>query len=92
MDVQETAARELAELQAKIAERVGTAERGDVKAYNAALAAGWSADELRKIGFPESEKKARVRRRQARPSAPTVAAPAAGATDDVGPEPEAAVA
>ncbi|WP_245993611.1 hypothetical protein [Xylanimonas allomyrinae] len=69
-DVRDETARELAELQAKIAERVGAAERDDVKTYNAALAAGWSVDELRKIGFPEPEKKARVRRRQTRAAAP----------------------
>lgn len=66
VDVQEETARELADLQARIAERVADAERDDVRAYNAAQSAGWSADELRKIGLPEPEKKARVRRRAAR--------------------------
>ncbi|MGW9114513.1 hypothetical protein [Microbacterium sp. NPDC055683] len=62
-DVRTDTERERAELEARIAQRVGDAERDDVRAYNAALAAGWSADELRKIGFAEPEKKARARRR-----------------------------
>lgn len=62
-DVREETARELAELQARIADRVSAAERDDVRAWNAALNAGWSADELRKIGFAEPDKKARTRRR-----------------------------
>lgn len=65
-DVREATARELAELQATITQRVGDAEREDVRAYNAAVSAGWTPDELRKIGFGEPDKKARVRRRAAR--------------------------
>ena len=65
-DVREATARELAELQARIAQRVGDAEREDVRAYNAALSAGWTSEELRRIGFGEPEKKARVRKRAAR--------------------------
>lgn len=67
-DVREATARELAELQARIAQRVGDAEREDVRAYNAALTAGWTPEELRRIGFGEPEKKARVRKRAARRS------------------------
>lgn len=76
-DVREVTERELAELQAKITERVREAERADVKAYNAALSAGWSVDELRKIGYAEPEKKKRTRRRSsARPaSAPSESGP-----------------
>ncbi|WP_367645918.1 hypothetical protein [Paenarthrobacter ureafaciens] len=71
-DIREETARELTELQVRIAERVGAAEREDVLAYNAALSAGWSAEELRKIGFSEPDKKARTRRRAARkPAAKT---------------------
>ncbi|MFC0456221.1 hypothetical protein ACFFGR_06595 [Arthrobacter liuii] len=70
-DVREATAHELAELQAKIAGRVGEAEREDVRAYNAAVTAGWSPDELRKIGFSEPDKKARARRRAARKTTPT---------------------
>lgn len=64
--IREDGARELAEMQARIAERVTSAERDDVKAYNAAVSAGWSADELRKIGFAEPDKKARTRKRAPR--------------------------
>lgn len=49
------------DLQAKISD----AEAADVKAYRAALADGWTADELRKLGFDEPDKKQRVRRRTA---------------------------
>ena len=65
-DVREATARELAELQAKATQRVGDAEREDVRAYNGAVSAGWTPDELRKIGFGEPDKKARVRRRATR--------------------------
>ncbi|WP_250444033.1 hypothetical protein [Actinotalea sp. C106] len=54
-----TARQQLAELREQIAQ----AEREDLRLYNAALSDGWSADELRKIGLGEPEKKARVRRR-----------------------------
>ena len=54
----------------------GDAEREHVKAYNAAAAAGWTAEELRKIGFAEPDKKARVRRRATRK--PAAAATVAG--------------
>lgn len=65
-DVHEQTARELVELQARIAERIRQAEREDVLAYNAALNRGWSAEELKRIGFTEPVKTARVRRRAAR--------------------------
>src|SRR5690606_13359952 len=65
-DVREETDRELAEFQRRIAERVATAEREDVRAFNAALSAGWIVDELRKIGFPEPDKKVRTRRRAAK--------------------------
>lgn len=64
--IREKGARELAELQARISERTTSAERDDVKAYNAAVSSGWSADELRKIGFSEPDKKARARKRAPR--------------------------
>ncbi len=65
-DVREAAARRLADVERENAEQIAAAEREDVKQYSAAQAAGWSADELRKIGYPEPDKKARVRKRQAR--------------------------
>jgi hypothetical protein len=46
-------------------EQIAAAEAEDVKAYRAALSDGWSADELRKLGLDEPEKKQRVRRRAA---------------------------
>lgn len=83
-DVREETDRERAELEARIAQRVGDAERADVKAYNAAVSAGWSADELRKIGLPEPEKKARARRRTSRRSTTsrTSQASSASSADD----------
>lgn len=62
-DEQERANRERAELEARIKERMREFESADLKAYNSATAAGWSSEELRKIGFPEPDKKRRVRRR-----------------------------
>lgn len=87
VDVQDETARELADLQARIAERIADAERDDVRAYNAAQSAGWSAEELRKIGLPEPEKKARVKRRAARkPPAPkTTPEPAETSTEEAVP-------
>lgn len=79
-DVREETERERAELEARIAERISAAERDDVKAYSAALAAGWTDPELRKIGFAEPDKKARARRRAARK-------PANRAVSEAAPEP-----
>lgn len=71
-DVREQTAQELAQLQAQISERIAEAERDDVRAYGAATSAGWSSEELKKIGFAEPDKKARTRRRAARkPTAKT---------------------
>lgn len=50
---------------ADLHEQLAEAERADVRAYNAALADGWSAEELKKLGLAEPDKKARVRRRTA---------------------------
>lgn len=56
-----TARQQLADLR----EQVAQAEREDVRLYSAALADGWTTDELRRLGLGEPEKKARVRRRAA---------------------------
>jgi hypothetical protein len=80
-DVREETDRERAELEAQITQRIGDAERADVKAYNAAVKAGWAIDELRKIGLPEPDKKARTRRRTPRKPAASQAA-ATTTTDD----------
>ncbi len=87
-DVLEATAAELAELQARITQRVADAERDDVRAYNAAVAAGWTADELRRIGFAEPDKKARVRKRVARraPAGATRSASPTGPSGDDAPE------
>ncbi|MEE6289308.1 hypothetical protein V2J52_16765 [Georgenia sp. MJ173] len=69
VDVREETERERAELEARIASRINDAQRDDLRAYNAALSAGWSTTELRKIGFPEPEKKKRAARARRRTSA-----------------------
>lgn len=62
-DVREQTTRELSDLQERIAQRLGEAEGEDARAYAAALSAGWTPEEMRRIGFTEPAKKARVRRR-----------------------------
>lgn len=61
-DERESADRERAELEARLKERVRSFEAADMKAFNAATATGWTAEELRGIGFPEPDKKRRARR------------------------------
>ncbi|MBF4636202.1 hypothetical protein ITJ38_17465 [Agreia pratensis] len=65
-DTRDEAGRKLAEVERETAELVAAAEREDSRLYAAALAAGWSAEELRKVGYQEPDKKARVRKRQTR--------------------------
>jgi hypothetical protein len=65
-DVRESAARRLAEVERETADLIAAAEREDVKQYGAAQAAGWSTEELRKVGYAEPDKKVRVRKRQTR--------------------------
>lgn len=64
-DVKADTARRLAEIERENAERIGAAERDDVRLYSAATKAGWSADELRKIGFDAPAKSRRVARKRA---------------------------
>lgn len=66
LDVQTQTEQELSELRAKATQRVAVAEREDVRAYNASLTAGWTVEELKKIGFGEPVKKTRTRRRNTR--------------------------
>jgi hypothetical protein len=82
-EVREHTARELAELQARLAQQVSDAERDDARAYSGALKAGWTADELKKIGFDEPDHKRRSSRRRSprRPPSPT------GSTDANGDRP-----
>ena len=68
-DVRTDAARRVADLERENAERIGAAEREDVRLFGAATKAGWSADELRKIGFDEPDKQRRVARRRQRDTA-----------------------
>lgn len=89
-DVRAEADRKRAELEAELADSIAAAERADVQGYSAALSAGWTETELRKIGLDEPEKKQRVRKRAARkPSAPK-AAPAATEPVESAPEPTSA--
>lgn len=75
-DVRESVVTRLAEVERETAEQVAAAEREDVKQYGAAQAAGWSVEELRKVGYAEPAKKVRVRKRQARKSPTTARADA----------------
>ncbi|MBX9246707.1 hypothetical protein ICW40_18110 [Actinotalea ferrariae] len=54
-----TARQHLADLR----EQVEQAEREDMRLYGAAIADGWTADELRRLGIAQPERKARARRR-----------------------------
>lgn len=87
----ESADRERAELEARLKDRMREYESADVKAFNAATAAGWTAAELRKIGFPEPEKKRRARRRSTAQSKQQRTAPDAtkgGASESAAPVPD----
>lgn len=66
VDVRADADRRRADLERELATLLSDAEREDVQRYNAALSAGWTDTELRKIGFDEPQKKQRVRKRAAR--------------------------
>lgn len=80
----ESADRERAELEARLKDRMREYEAADVKAFSAATAAGWTPEELRRIGFPEPDKKRRVRRRSTARSKQQKTA--ADSTDDAAPE------
>lgn len=77
-EVKETAARKLAELERQNAEQISAAERDDIRLYNAATKAGWSADELRKIGFDQPAKSRRVTQRRRQNNVAAAAAAPAG--------------
>lgn len=51
-------------------EALSSAEDEDARRFQAALSAGWKVEELRSAGFPEPEKKLRVRKRTAHKPAP----------------------
>lgn len=77
-DIKDEAARKVAEIERQNADDIGAAEREDVRLYSAATKAGWSTDELRKIGFDEPAKLRRIARRRS-PSATRSTSGAAGA-------------
>ncbi|MDJ0459833.1 hypothetical protein PUN71_021730 [Arthrobacter sp. NQ7] len=56
---------------AEAREALAAAEDEDARRYQAALTAGWTADELRSAGLNEPEKKLRVRKRATRRTAQT---------------------
>ena len=61
--------RDLVKSRQKVADArdaLGAAEDEDARRYQAALTAGWTADELRSAGLSEPEKKLRVRKRATR--------------------------
>ena len=64
-------AERITELKCETAEAITEADRADQRAYRAALRAGWSADELKKIGFEKVGKKGTQRKRaQRKPASP----------------------
>lgn len=79
VDVRESSARDVEAAKAKAAADIAAAELADVKAWDAALRAGWQGPELRRIGFTEADKRARVRRRRA--SNATTTSPTPDAVD-----------
>lgn len=82
-DVRDQTTRDVEAAKATAAGKVAAAEAADVKAWDAALRAGWQAVELRRIGFAETATRARVRRR--RPSSST--SPTTPTAGDVGEAP-----
>lgn len=86
LDVRADAVRQLADLKRTTDEQIADAEREDLKQYTAALGAGWSAEEMRKIGLPEPEKRTRARRRSAR-TTPTADTAAGGVHEEVEQDP-----
>lgn len=76
-DIRADGDRRRAELEQQISESIAAAEADDTRAFVAATTAGWSAVELRKIGFSEPAKtRARTRRRKA-PAKPASETPEA---------------
>lgn len=61
--VRADAERRRAELDAELASLIRDAEADDVRSFNAAITAGWTPAELRRIGLEEPQKTQRVRKR-----------------------------
>lgn len=74
------AARRRAEVEQQTAELVRSAEADDARLYLAATRAGWTPAELKKIGFDESAKVGRVRRKKTSTSPERNETPAADPT------------
>ena len=62
-ETRKLAAERVAEAEREAKSLVADAERAHVREYQAATRAGWSADELKGLGFSEPEKTARTRKR-----------------------------
>jgi hypothetical protein len=84
VDARAAAAERLAAVERDNAEQVGEAEREDVLSFQAAVKAGWTRDELRKIGFDEPAKVRRARRKKAGSAPTSSAASVTDASDGVG--------
>ena len=83
VDVRADVEQRRADFEREVAAELAAAEREDVKRWNAAIAAGWSVQELKKIGYEEPEKKKRATRKR---SAPRRAASAASGAVTTGHE------
>lgn len=62
-EILEETTRQRAELETHISQKISEATNATTKTYKNALAAGWSAPELKKIGLTEPAKKTRPRRK-----------------------------
>lgn len=80
---QDSRAEQIAQLTAKLDQELDELHRRDARAYDAALKAGWSATELRRIGLPAPAKTKRrpANGRKAATTNPTSATTVATAQD-----------
>ncbi len=65
-NVRAEAAERIAKIEQETSALIAAAEREHVSEFQGAQRAGWSADELKSLGFTEPDKAARTRRRAAR--------------------------
>ena len=66
--VRADAAEQIAKIEQETSALIAAAEREHVSEFQGAQRAGWSADELKSLGFTEPDKTARMRKRTARKS------------------------
>lgn len=88
LDDKVTAVRTLAEARQKREDArtaLSDAERGDTTAYTAALKAGWTADELKRVGLEAPTKRAPGRPRSPRRGAATTVTTAPTSASDSSP-------